>query len=274
MTSEPKAPEAGKGADRASPEARRNSAPEPAAGHPPAEASSADEIARFIVRARTMAPPAAPSAVAAGAARGRLIFAMDATMSRQPTWDMALALQAEMFHAVKLVGGLDVKLAWFRGMDECRASGWASDADALARLMAAVSCRGGFTQIAKILALARREAEAAGKEGRKVAALVYVGDCMEEDVDRLSALAGELGLLGAPAFMFQEGRDAAAETAFREIARLTGGAYCRFSQGSAGELRELLTAAAVYAAGGRAALADHSRAGGAGRLLLAQLGAK
>ena len=76
--------------------------------------------------------------------RGRLVFAMDATMSRQPTWDMALALQADMFQAVKAVGGLDVQLVYFRGAGECRASRWVSDPDALAALMTRVTCAGGL----------------------------------------------------------------------------------------------------------------------------------
>ena len=166
-------------------------------------------------------------------------------MSRQPTWDMALKLQADMFREVQAIGGLDVQLIYFRSYDECRASPWVSDPQALARLMTGIRCLGGFTQIRKVLAHARRELEK-----RKVDALVYVGDCMEEEIDHLAALAGELGLLGVPAFMFQEGRDRKAETAFKEIARLTKGAYCRFDAGSAQQLRELLRAVAAYAAGG------------------------
>jgi hypothetical protein len=198
--------------------------------------------------------------------RGRLIFAMDATMSRQPTWDMALKLQADMFVEVKAIGGLDVQLVYFRSYDECRSSPWVSDAAALARLMTSVRCLGGFTQIRKVLKHAMREA---GKQ--KVNALVYVGDCMEENVDELAHLAGQLGILGVPAFLFQEGRDHAAEAAFREIARLTRGAYCRFDAGSAAQLRELLSAVAAYAAGGQAALENLSKSGGQGRLLLEQL---
>ena len=187
--------------------------------------------------------------------RGRLLFAMDATMSRQPTWDMALALQADMFHAVKAVGGLDVQLIYFRGAGECRASGWVSDPDALAALMTRVTCAGGYTQIGKVLSHARTEAAK-----KPVNALVYVGDCMEENIDDLCGRAGELALLGVPVFLFQEGADARAEKAFREIARLTKGAYCRFDAGSAAQLRELLSAVAVYAAGGRKALAGAQRA--------------
>ena len=200
-----------------------------------------------------------------GSGQGRLIFAMDATMSRQPSWDLALELQADMFKAVKAVGGLDVQLVYFRGYNECQASTWVGDPDALARLMRQVFCAGGFTQISKVLSQARRESAAA-----KVNALVYVGDAMEEVVDRLAGLAGELGMIGTPVFVFQEGRDSKAERAFREIARLSRGAYAPFDAGSARQLRELLTAVAVYAAGGRKALKDFSeetKSGGALRLL-------
>jgi hypothetical protein len=223
-------------------------------------ASSDDDVAEFIRQMKSVAPSATDGR------RGRLIFAMDATMSRQPTWDMALKLQADMFIEVKAIGGLDVQLIYFRSYDECRASKWVSDPEALARLMTSIRCLGGFTQIRRVLTHARREAER-----QRVNALVYVGDCMEEDIDHLAALAGELGLLGVPAFMFQEGADAKAETAFREIARLTKGAYCRFDTGSAQQLRELLRAVAAYAAGGRKALENFSKGGGQGRLLLEQL---
>jgi hypothetical protein len=200
--------------------------------------------------------------------RGRLVFAMDATMSRQPTWDMALALQADMFRAVEEIGGLDVQLVYFRGAGECRASKWVSDPGALARLMTTVGCHGGFTQIRKVLSHARQEAEK-----KKVNALVYVGDCMEEDVDDLCGRAGELALHGVPVFLFQEGRDAGAESAFREIARLTNGAWCRFDAGAVDQLRELLAAVAVYAAGGQRALErlGHGSGGRGARLLLEEL---
>jgi hypothetical protein len=200
-----------------------------------------------------------------GSGRGRLIFAMDATMSRQPSWDLALELQGDMFNAVKAVGGLDVQLVYFRGFKECQASKWVGDPDALARLMRRVSCEGGLTQIAKVLSHARRESEIS-----KIDALIYVGDCMEEDVDQLAQLAGELGLIGVPVFIFQEGREKKAERAFREIARLSRGAYSPFDAGSARQLRELLTAVAVYATGGRKALqnfSDKTRSSAAIRLL-------
>src|SRR5262249_25940695 len=110
---------------------------------------------------------------------------------------------------------------------------------------------------------ARRESEKA-----KVQALVFVGDAMEEKLDDLCHSAGELGLLGVPAFMFQEGDDAIAGQAFREIARLTGGGYFRFDPGAAHQLGELLRAAAAYAAGGMRALADLSARRNAGAIKL------
>lgn len=228
----------------------------------PATAANADsDVAAFIAKMKTVAAP-----VSAG--RGRLLFGMDATMSRAPTWDMALSLQAEMFAAVKEVGGLDVQLVYFRGLGECRASKWVSDPEALARLMRSVSCQGGLTQIGKVLAHALDESRQ-----RRVNAVVYVGDSMEEDVDRLCAHAGELALLGVPVFVFQEGGDETAARAFREISRLTKGAFCRFDRGSARQLRDLLTAVATFAAGGRKALLALSgqRYGAGARLLLEQL---
>jgi hypothetical protein len=215
------------------------------------------EIADFVQRMKMLAP-------SRNAARGRLVFAMDATMSRQPTWDMALSLQAEMFQSVKAIGGLDVQLIYFRGAGECRASKWVSDPDALAALMRRVACAGGFTQIGKVLAHTRREGAK-----RPVNALVYVGDCLEEDIDELCGRAGELGLLGVPVFLFQEGSDARATRGFREMARLTKGAHCRFDSGSAAQLCDLLSAVAVYAAGGREAL--KSLSGRGAHLLLQQL---
>jgi hypothetical protein len=222
----------------------------------PAQGSSRAEIDAFLSQVRALGPT-----VAAGS-RGRLIFALDATMSRQPLWDTACRLQGDMFREAAAIGGLDVQLVYYRGLSECRASRWVSDARELGGLMEKIDCRGGHSQIGKVLAHARRETEK-----QRVQALVFVGDAMEEPIDDLCAAAGALGLLGVPAFVFQEGHDPIAERAFREIARLSRGAYCRFDVGSAHQLAELLRAVAAYAAGGMKALANLKRSAGAVKLI-------
>lgn len=201
---------------------------------------------------------AAPKPAAAGGAKGRLLFALDATASRQPTWDRAARLQAEMFLATRDLGGLAVQLAFYRGFGEFKVSPWLMDSVRLAEMMTTVDCRAGETQIGKVLAHALNET-AKGK----VDAVVFVGDACEEDVDRLGHLAGQLGLKGVPVFVFHEGDDAVAGYAFRQVAQLSGGAAVRFDGASADALKRLLGAVAVYAAGGRAALEDHAgKAGG------------
>lgn len=206
--------------------------------------------------------------VASRASRGRLIFALDATMSRQPTWDMAQSIQGEMFRTTAAQGGLDVQLVYFRGFGECRASRFVSGGEGLGALMSHIACRGGRTQIGKVLRHALDESRAG-----RVGALVYIGDAMEERLDALAATAGELGLLGVKAFMFHEGQDSAAQHAYREIARLTGGAFAAFDATAPGRLAELLAAAAAYAAGGRRELERRAEEGGdAARLLLSQIG--
>jgi hypothetical protein len=226
--------------------------------HLPA-ARKAAEVDAFLsqIKAMKVAKPAS--------GRGRLIFALDATASREATWDRACRLQGEMFEATRAIGGLDVQLVFYRGFNECKASRWFATAGELHGAMRGVSCVGGATQIARVLAHARKEASA-----DKVNALVFVGDAMEEKVDELCRLAGELGLCGAPVFVFHEGGDEVAGRAFRQIAQLSGGAYCPFDAGSARQLRELLGAVAAYAAGGRPALLNYGKRKGGAALLLSR----
>ncbi len=220
-------------------------------------------VADFLKQvAKTPPPPP-------GGGRGRLIFAMDATASREPTWDRACQVQGQMFLETEALGGLDVQLVYYRGFGECKASRWVGKPADLVRLMTGVFCLAGQTQIKKVLQHAIAETKR-----KRVNALVFVGDCCEEAVDPLGKLAGELGMLGVRAFLFQEGHNADAERAFRHIARLTNGAHCRFDSSSPQQLRELLGAVAAYAAGGRRALADLSRRSGGTssvRLLESQL---
>ena len=213
--------------------------------------SQPDDVAAFIdklARAPVVKPPGG---------RGRLLFAMDATASREPTWDRACHIQGQMFEETQALGGLEVQLLFYRGFGECRTSPWVDNAMALVRRMTAVRCRGGQTQIGKVLGHAIKESKK-----QKINALVFVGDCIEEDVDRLCHRAGELGLMGVPMFIFHEGDDPIARRGFEHMAQLTNGAYCRFDSSSAHQLLELMSAVAVYAAGGRAALEDYGKRAG------------
>ncbi|MCG8441429.1 MAG: hypothetical protein MI723_06435 [Caulobacterales bacterium] len=216
----------------------------------PADKLRAD-VAAFLDEARAVAPRP-------GGEPGRLAIVLDATMSRQPTWDLAARIQSEMFEVAEGLGGLEVQLIFFRGFRDCRASGWMREAGALGRAMTTVRCQAGHTQIERCL---RRVARESGR--RPVQALVYVGDACEEAADHVCEAAGELGLLGVKAFVFQEGDDPGARAVFEEIARLTGGSRHRFDPGAPDVLRALLSAVAAYAAGGRAALEAYAeRAGG------------
>jgi hypothetical protein len=211
---------------------------------------SSTEVDAFLSKMQGLATK--PTAVGGG----RLIFSLDATASRQPTWDTACQLQAEMFREVATIGGLSVQLVYYRGLAECRSSRWVTQPEHLSGLMERIDCRMGQTQIGKVLTHARHETELL-----KVQALVFVGDAMEENPDDLAHDAAALGKAGVPAFMFQEGHDPAVKRVFEEIAQLTRGAYCRFDPGAARQLTELLKAVAVYATGGLTALAGRKDAG-------------
>lgn len=231
--------------------------PEDASAGNPVARSDPAAIAAFLDEAAEVAAPADADD------RPRIVFALDATMSRQPTWDRAAAWQAEMFQEAARIGGLDVQLVYFRGFGECRASKFVRDARTLQALMTKIDCRGGHTQIGKVLSHT-----AAESRSRKVAALVYVGDAMEERIDDLAAAAGTLSLFGTKAFLFQEGRDPAAAAAFGEIARLTKGAHVRFDAAAAETLKGLLRGVAAYATGGMAALEALASRDGAARALI------
>jgi hypothetical protein len=79
-------------------------------GHTPAAATGRAEIDAFLAKVKGLAP------TTAAGQRGRLIFALDATMSRQPMWDSACRLQADMFREAAAIGGLDVQLVYYRGL--------------------------------------------------------------------------------------------------------------------------------------------------------------
>jgi hypothetical protein len=204
-----------------------------------------DHVKDYVARKRATATPAD--------ARGSLVFALDATGSRQRSWDQAMRLQGDMFRAAAEIGALDIALVYFRGLAninaECKATAWTSNSEQLAKAMAGIQCQTGETQIAQVLKYTLREAAQ-----RKISALTFIGDMCEEFEDQLIPHARDLARAGVPVFLFQEGHDWEAEQIFREIAKITGGAYSTFDPGSARQLGEFLRAVAAFATGGVKAL--------------------
>jgi hypothetical protein len=211
----------------------------------PDKKSSAQDVQAFIGKVKN-----APLVTTAH--KGRLIFAMDATASREHCWDMASQKHAAMFAEADKVSSLSVQLCYYRGMGDFTALPWTRGADEIRQALLSVRCLAGQTQIAKVLRHALSETRTS-----KVNALVFVGDCVEENPDSLGALAGQLGILNLPLFVFQEGNNSKVGSIFSQLATLSGGAHCQFDQGSARQLGQLLAAVAVYAAGGKPALENN-----------------
>ncbi|MEX2129913.1 MAG: VWA domain-containing protein [Pseudohongiellaceae bacterium] len=184
----------------------------------------------------------------------RLIFSLDATASRQSTWDQASRLQKEMFVSTQLLGGLSVQLCYFHGLASFHCTDWHTDPDRLLVHMSGIHCEAGLTQIGRLLKHVIDE-----NRRLKVKALIFIGDAMEENIDVLCHLAGQLGLLNVPMFIFQEQSEPVARQTFQEMARLSGGAFCQFDASSAEQLKDLLRAVAIYATGGLKALESFSK---------------
>ncbi len=210
---------------------------------PPAQRPDID---RFLAQARALPAQrrAAPST--------RILFALDATASREPTWDLATNQHAELFQAARDAkpDAVAVQLVYYRGFREFHASPWSASPTALLTEMTGVGCRGGLTQIERVLTHALDEAKR-----QRIDAVVLVGDACEEPHDALAGAAGKLAVLNLPCFVFQEGHDPIAARVFRDIASITGGAHVPFAPGSADQLRALFGAVARYASAGRAGVA-------------------
>lgn len=197
------------------------------------------------VKASTPAVQAASAAPATGPAR--LIVAMDATASREPSWRVAREVMDAMFREVP--DGLAIQLVWYGG-DNFHRSTWATDARALLDMAARVRCEAGNTQIVRTLGHAVDEAA----RGGRVAGLVLVGDAFEEDPEKAQTAARRLRLLGCPVFAFQEGHNPSATNAFKSVANVTNSAHLPFDGEAPERLRDLLAGIAAYAQGGLKAL--------------------
>jgi len=124
----------------------------------------ATPVERLLAEARR--PPPAPPR------RLRILFALDATASREPTWDLAMNLHAELFQAAAGTG-VAVQLVYYRGWREFHVSPWSDVPADLLRRMTGVACRGGLTQIQRVLEHGLREAQR-----ERIQAAVFVGDAL------------------------------------------------------------------------------------------------
>ena len=185
--------------------------------------SNENDVRAFLTKVATMRK---------SGGEARLIFSVDATASRQATWDVASQLQTEMFFSTQTLSRLNVQLCYFRGFGEFFSSNWQGNPEEIARIMSGIHCEAGITQLERLLRHAIKE-----NEKQKIKCVVYIGDAMEENIDVLAQLAGQLGLLNVPLFMFQEGGDPVARQAFMDMSRLSGGAYSQFDSASAEQLK-------------------------------------
>ena len=218
--------------------------------------NSSNEISAFIKQHKTISKVVKQ--------QQRLLFVIDATASRQPTWDLACSLTHSLLHATDGLKGLTLKLCFYRGFEEFRQTDWLTDADILSRKMSSVRCAGGQTQIRKTLRHALSEHQSSPIRG-----LIFIGDAIEETPHEIIDLAGQCGLRKLPLFLFQEGHNLGVEDTFKHMARVSSGAYARFDLGAPGRLRDLLSAVAAYAQGGYTALTQ--RRDDAAQTLLEQL---
>jgi hypothetical protein len=178
----------------------------------------------------------------------RLAFILDLTGSRSASLENARIATVAMFDTLKAIGAITVKMIYFRGAKECKASAWETDPSAVSRTMEHLDCEIGQTQIARALRQVLSERE-------PVAAVVYVGDHCEDHPDELIGLAQGLGARSMPLYVFHEcadhdERSLRARPTFQRIAEASGGVYCEFRPDAGKVLRELLASVAAFSAAG------------------------
>lgn len=149
----------------------------------------------------------------------RIGLIVDATGSRQASWEDAQRVQGRMLESLGRTGRVLLRLIYFGG-GELTACAWSSDHAALSAHMAAVRCRKGHTQILDGLRRFLRE-------GEEAESIILVGDAFEEDAGSAELLAALLRDSGAKIFAFLEGDDAHAARIFRKLAEATGGRFAR-----------------------------------------------
>jgi hypothetical protein len=221
---------------------------------PPVPARTGGVLARLKTMATTAltAAPAAllaalghaePLAESGNPARPRLVFAVDATASREPAWAAARKVTDALVKA--LPGELDVALAVHGGSRVHTFTAFTSDATTLRDRAAGVTCEAGLTRLLPILSVSLKQ------PGVRV--VIYIGDVFEESVSQGRRLADAMGAQGAKLIVLHDTADPASRRdveVFWDLAKRTGGCVLPFDANAPGRLRDLLSAVAVYAVGG------------------------
>jgi hypothetical protein len=204
-------------------------------------------IATTAVTAAANALPspnhAEPPADTAAPPRPRLIFAVDATASREPAWTAARQVTDVLVKA--LPGALDVALAVHGGSRVHTFTAFTSDANTLRDRAAGVSCVAGMTRLLPILS--------ASLKHPAVRVVIYIGDVFEENLLRGRQIADAMGAQRTRLIVLHDTTDPAARRdteVFWDLAKRTGGCVLPFDAAAPGRLRDILSAVAVYAVGG------------------------
>ena len=222
----------------------------------PTKSKTSRDISKFLEKGKAIS--------AIREKQPRLLFGIDATASRQPTWDLASRTQVELFSAAHQIANIAVQLCFYRGFGEFTTSNWLSSHLELKDFMQRVGCEGGQTQIIRLLKHAIAE-----HNKLPIKALLFIGDACEENPNILFDLAGQCGLLHLPIFVFQEGHEKQASKVFHRLANLSGGVHAQFDQSSASMLSSLLGALSRYITGGEKALENSAQK--SDKILLEQL---
>ncbi len=252
------------------------SAASPAQGNTPAAGNT---LARLRSVAATIAKASTPAATALRSALGhaeppaeagpprrpRLVFAVDATASREPAWAAARQVTDALVKA--LPGELDVALAVHGGTRVHTFTAFTNDATMLRDRAAGVTCEAGLTRMLPILSASLKQPA--------VRVVVYIGDVFEESLLQGRQLADAMGRQGTKLIVLHDTSDhAAARSAelFWDLAKRTGGCVLPFEASASGKLRDLLSAVAVYAVGGEKLLRARQQSLPGAVMLLDHLG--
>ncbi len=202
---------------------------------PPRAPSGGGLLARVLTKVTTAITSAAASLPAAfthaeppadvgTTSRPRLVFAVDATASREPAWAAAREVTDALVKA--LPGELDgVALAVHGGSRVHTFTAFTSDPRTLRDLAAGVDCQAGMTKLLPILA-------ASLKRQATVRVVVYIGDVFEErNLPQGRHLADQMGVQGIKLIVLHDTADRSARRdaeIFWDLAKRTGGCVLPF----------------------------------------------